>query len=332
MQTLVTGGAGFTGRHLVESLMKEGHGVTAIDLPGPAFDRLSESGARAEVCDLCGNGDDLARLCEGKDTVFHVAALASPWGRREAFFKVNVNGTENVIRACRKAGVKRLVAVSSTAAVFDGYTPHVRVDESLPYPTRFLSAYGETKSMAERLVLAANGKNLETVAIRPHVIWGPRDTTFLGRLSTHAQAGPIMHVGGGLTETDTTYVENLVDALILAAGSDRAPGNAYFITNGEPMLYRDLINRLLQIMGFDPPRGSIPKGMAYALGGLCEAAWNIFRIEREPVLTRYKVAELIHTHTYNIDRARHDLGYAPRVSTDEGFERVAAWVKTGGHC
>ncbi len=329
MKAVVTGGAGFTGKHLVERLVGDGHEVTALDLPSPHLEELCKTGAEALGCDLC-KGDGLAECFDGKDVVFHVAAFASPWGSREKFFAVNVNGTGNVIEACRKAGVKRLVAVSSTAAVFDGYTHHVDADESMPYPRKFLSAYAETKSIAERKVLAANGRDIETVAIRPHVIWGPRDSTFLGRLAMHASSGPIMHIGGGLTQTDTTYVENLVDGLILAAGSEKAPGNAYFITNGEPILYRDLINRLLEIIGHPTPRGSIPTQLAYGFGAICEVIWNIFGIKREPVLTRYKVAELAYTHTYKIDKAKKDLGYEPRVSTEEGFKRVEAWYRKEG--
>lgn len=329
MKAVVTGGAGFTGRHLVDRLLKDGHDVCALDLPCPELEKLSFTGVKTFACDLS-EGGSLSDCFNGKDVVFHVAALASPWGKREKFWAVNVHGTDNVIEACRKAGVKRLVAVSSTSAVFDGYTHHVKADETLPYPRKFLSPYSESKSVGEQHVLEANGRGLETVAIRPHVIWGPRDRTFLGRLVTHAKSGPIMHVGGGLTETDTTYVENLVDALILAAESDKAPGNAYFITNGEPILYRDLINRLLEIMGLPRPRGSIPSRLAYAFGAICEGIWNMFRIKTEPVLTRYKVAELAYTHTYTIDKARRDLNYSPRVSTEEGFTRLAAWVKQEG--
>jgi nucleoside-diphosphate-sugar epimerase len=329
MEAVVTGGAGFTGRHLVERLLNDGHKVCAIDLDSPNLEDLRSQGSEVLCCDLC-LGHDLARHFYGKEVVFHVAALASPWGKRERFFSVNVKGTDNVIDACRKAGVRRLVAVSSTSAVFDGYTHHVNIDESFPYPKKFLSPYSETKSLAEQHVLAANGSCLETVVIRPHVIWGPRDRTFLARLCMHARSGPIMHIGGGLTRTDTTYVENLVDALLLGAESERAPGNAYFITNGESILYRDLINRLLDIMGLPRPRGSIPSRLAFAFGAICEGIWNMFSIKREPVLTRYKVAELAYTHTYNIDKARRDLGYKPRVSTEEGFSRLAAWVREEG--
>jgi len=329
MKAAVTGAAGFVGKHLVERLVKDGHEVSVTDHPRCCFDDFKAIGARVFPVDLCGK-DGPEECFQGAEVVFHVAALASPWGKRERFWSVNVGGTDHVIRACRQAGVRRLVAVSSTSAVFDGHTHHVRADESLPYPTKFLSPYSETKSVAEQHVLAANGPDLETVAIRPHLIWGPRDRTFLARLRMHAQAGPIYHIGGGATETDTTYVDNLVDALLLAAKSDRAPGNAYFITNGEAIRYGEFMDRFLEILELPGARGSIPKWLAYGAGAVCEVIWNLFRIQREPMLTRYKVAELIYTHTYKIDRARNDLGYQPRVSNEEGFKRLAAWVKGGG--
>lgn len=329
MKTAVTGAAGFVGRHLVERLIREGHEVAATDHPSCSLEELQAVGAKTFPVDIC-RPEGLKECFQGAEVVFHVAAFASPWGRREKFWAVNVTGTENVIRACRHAGVGRLVAVSSTAAVFDGYTPHIQADESLPYPKKFLSAYGETKCVAEQRVLAANGPDLKTTAIRPHVIWGPRDRTFLGRLLQHARSGPIYHIAGGRTETDTTYVENLVDALMLAAHSERAPGRVYFITNGEPLRYGDFINRFLDLLELPRPRGSIPTAVAYGVGAVCEAVWKIFRFQHEPVLTRYKVAELAHTHTYQIDRARAELGYRPRVSTEEGFVRLAAWVREAG--
>ncbi|OGP57306.1 MAG: hypothetical protein A2V67_01280 [Deltaproteobacteria bacterium RBG_13_61_14] len=329
MKVGVTGAAGFVGKHLVERLIKDGHEVAVTDHPRCCFDDFKALGARAFPVDLCERAG-LEECFRGAEVVFHVAAFASPWGRREKFWAVNVRGTENVIQACRLAGVRRLVAVSSTAAVFDGYTHHVQADESLPYPTKFLSPYGETKSVAEQRVLAANGPDLETVALRPHLIWGPRDRTFLARLLMHARSGPIYHVGGGATETDTTYVDNLVDGLLLAAQSERAPGRAYFITNGEPVRYGEFISRFLDILEMPQPRGSIPTSLAYGVGAVFEAVWKVFGLKQEPMLTRYKVAELACTHTYKIDRARQDLGYHPRVSNEEGFARLAAWVQEVG--
>ncbi len=330
MKATVTGGAGFVGRHLVERLRRDGYEVSVVDLPTPGLElTCSETGAQAHGCDLC-TGTGLDEAAEGADVVFHIAAFASPWGAREKFWAVNVDGTENMLRAAKKAGVKRFVHCSSTASVFDGWTHHDKVDETFPYPNKFLSAYGETKSISERMVLAANCDCFKTVSIRPHVIWGPRDQTFFGRIKTHAEKGPIYHVGGGRTVTDTTYVENLVEGLVLASKSDKAPGNAYFITNGEPTTYADFINRHLEIMKLPPAKGSIPGPLAYGVGAAFEAIWDVLKIKKEPLLSRYAVAELMYTHTYKLDKAKRDLGYEPPVSTEEGFKKLEAWAREEG--
>lgn len=329
MKALVTGGAGFTGRHLVERLVSDGNTVVTLDLPGPALDSVAECGAETSGCDLC-SGAGLDECMEGVDVVFHVAAFASPWGSHEKFWSVNVNGTENVIKAAKKAGVSRMVHVSSTSAVFDGYTHHDKIDETFPYPTRFLSPYSSSKCVSERMVLAANCPSFETAAVRPHLIWGPRDQTFLKRVIEHAKNGPIFHIGGGKTMTDNTYVDNLVEGMVLAAKSDKAPGNAYFITNGEPMSYGDFIDRVLEIFELPPAKGSIPAPLANAAGSVIDVIWPLFKIQREPLLSRYKLAELLYTHTYSIDKANRDLGYDPPVNNEEGFKRLEAWAREEG--
>lgn len=329
MKALVTGGAGFVGRHLVERLLAEGHEVNTVDLVSPMLDEVGELGSRIFGCDLR-DAHALGESFKGVDTVFHVAAFASPWGSHEKFWSVNVDGTENVINASKRSGVRRLVAVSSTSAVFDGYTPHVMADETLPYPTKFLSPYSSSKSVGERLVLCANSKELETTVLRPHLIWGPRDKTFLARFLAHARAGPIFHIGGGKTMTDTTYVDNLVEGLVLAAASNKSPGNVYFITNGEPVTYGSFMDRILDIFDLPPARGSIPIPLARGLGIACEGIWSALKLKTEPMLTRYKLAEVTREHTYRIDKAKKDLGYEALVDNQEGFLRMVEWVDKVG--
>jgi nucleoside-diphosphate-sugar epimerase len=328
MKALVTGGAGFAGRHLVERLTKDGHEVVAADLTGRSLDELCAAGADGRACDLC--RDDLSAVMSGVDVIFHVAAFAAPWGAAQKFWDVNVCGAENVIKAARRAGVRRMVMVSSTSAVFDGKTPHNMADESTPYPSRFMSPYSLTKAVSERIVLAANSPDLETVVVRPHLIWGPRDKTFLMRLLKFARRGPVLLIGKGRTITDTTYVENLVEGMLLAATSEKAPGNAYFITNGEPVSYGYFINRYLEIFGHHPSRGSIPTPLAYLMGRAFDGIWSALKLQNEPPLSRYALAELTVTHTYNIEKARSELGYVPPVSNEEGFKKVAEWAAAEG--
>ncbi len=329
MKALVTGGAGFVGRHLIERLLDDGHEVSTIDLPSPVLDEISKQGVQTHSCDLA-QAEQLDPCFVGCDVVYHIAAFASPWGPRDKFFAVNVNGTKNVINAARKAGVRRMVQVSSTSAVFDGYTPHEMVDETLEYPIKFLSPYSESKSLAEQFTLMANCKEFQTVSIRPHLIWGPRDQTFLARVIMHAKKGPIFHLAGGKTMTDVTYVTNLVDALVLASTSDKAPGNAYFITNGQPISYGDFIDRILEIFKLPATKGSIPGMPAHYFGAVTEGVWEVLGLKREPLLTRYKVAELIRTHTYKLDKARRDLDYEPRVDNEQGFRELEKWAEAEG--
>jgi len=329
MKSLVTGAAGFVGGHLVDRLIAEGHEVIALDLPTPRLDAVAESGAETFGCDLC-SADGLDDCFEGVDAVFHVAAFASPWGPHEKFWAINVDGTENVINASKRAGVSRMVHVSSTSAVFDGFTPHVMADETLPYPKKFLSPYSSSKCVSERLVLAANSKEFETTVVRPHLIWGPRDATFLARFLPHARKGRILYIGGGKTLTDTTYVANLVEGMMLAAHSAKAPGNAYFITNGEQVRYGDFMDRFLDLFKLPPSKGSIPTPVARAAAFAIEGVWKTLNLKSEPVLARYSLAELIREHTYSIDKANRDLGYEPLVSTDEGYGRMESWIDEQG--
>ena len=328
MKALVTGGAGFVGRHLAERLVNEGNEVIVLDLPNGCLDTLDSNCGEVKGCDLC-DFSSFGDAFSGVDVVFHIAAFASPWGAHEKFWAVNVNGTENVIRACKEAGVKRLIAVSSTSAVFDGVSHQDMVDETKPYPTKFLSPYSSSKSVGERLVLAANCEQLKTTVIRPHLIWGPRDQTFLARFLEHATKGPIPYVGKN-TWTDNTYVDNLVEGLVLASTSDKSPGNVYFITNGEPVRYGDFMDKFLEIFELPPARGTIPTPVAKMLAYFLEYTWLLFKFKSEPLLARYKLAELIYTHTYKIDKAKKDLGYEPIVSNEEGFKKVREWALEEG--
>jgi nucleoside-diphosphate-sugar epimerase len=328
MKTMVTGGTGFLAGHLIDRLLNDGHEVRTLDLPESGVEKLGKSGVEVVECDLR-DPEAVTRACRGMEVVFHVAALAAPFGPRELFWGINVIGTENVITGCRAGGVKRLVHVSSPSSVFDG-TDHVDADESLPYPKKFISHYCETKAVSEQRALAANGPDLETVAIRPHAIWGPRDRNLLPRIISRAKAGRMFQIGDGTNIISTLYVKNGVDALMLASGAEAAPGKVYFITNDEPVRVWDFIKRILDHLDLPGPRGTLPYPAAYALGAAMEAAWTFLRLKGEPTLTRYTVAELAKNHSYSIARARKDLGYEPKVGVEQGLEKTFAWIDENG--
>src|SRR5438105_1104494 len=213
MRALVTGGGGFLGGAIVRLLRDRGDDVRSFSRQCyPALDGLDVEQIQGDVADAAA----VDRAVAGCDVVFHVAAKAGVWGPTDEYYRANVVGTENVITACRKHGVRRLVFTSSPSVVTTGHDI-AGGDESLPYPKHYLADYPRTKAAAERLVLAANGPNLATVALRPHIIWGPGDNHLIPRLIEGARAGKLRQVGDGTNRTDVTYVENAATAHLLAA-------------------------------------------------------------------------------------------------------------------
>jgi nucleoside-diphosphate-sugar epimerase len=260
------------------------------------------------------------------EVVFHVASLASPWGPAALFDAINVTGAENVIAACRRAKVPRLVYTSSPSAIFDG-TDQRGLDERAPYPKRFTSHYGRTKALAEQRVLAANGPDLATTAIRPHTIWGPGDNHLFPRLLQRALASKLRIIGSGQNLIDVTHVEDAARAHLLAAKSERSAGKAYFVSQGQPVSLWGLVSTILEKVGIEPPRSKVPYPVARAAAGVIEVIWAAGRLKGEPPFTRYIVDELARDHFYNISRARADFGYQPRVTTESGQAALVEWIQ-----
>lgn len=329
MRALVTGAGGFLGGAVARLLRARGDAVLTLQ--------------RGDYPDLARNGIEVVRgdiadratvtsAARDVEVVFHVAAKAGLWGPEREYYRVNVLGTENVIAACRANGVARLVHTSTPSVVFGGDDLE-GVDESTPYATHFTAAYPKTKAVAERAVLAANDGSLATVALRPHLMWGPGDPHLLPRLVARARAGRLRRLGWRTTLVDSLYIDNAASAHVLAA--DRlAPGaaiagRAYFLSQGEPMPLWDLVNRLLDAAGVQRVAKSIPVSVAYALGLVYEAAFRLLRIDAEPPMTRFLAHQLSTSHWFDISAARRDLGYEPTVSIDEGMARLAAAMRAG---
>lgn len=327
MMILVTGGGGFLGKAIVKALIKKGHKVRSISRRDNQ--ELREIGVEV----LRGNLADektMSEACKGCDAVFHVAAKAGVWGSFKDYYDTNVQGTKNVIASCRLHSVRRLIFTSSPSVVFHGIDQQ-GVDEKEDYPKKFLSNYPKTKAMAEKLVLEANKGRLATVSLRPHLIWGPGDNHLVPRIISRAKTGKLRIVGTGENMVDTVYIDNAVDAHILAMekleiGSEIS-GKSYFITNGEPMPMATIINKILDAADLPHVNMKISANAAYLVGALMELSHSIVRSKKEPLMTRFVAKELSTSHWFDITAARRDLGYEPKVTIDEGMKRLSKWLK-----
>ena len=324
VRALVTGGGGFLGRAVIAQLLDRGWDVRSF--ARGAYPDLAARGVEVRRGDL-GDARALETAVGGCDVVFHLAARVGVGGSAVQYRATNVVGTSNVIAACRRRGIGRLVFASSPSVVHAGHDL-AGVSEALPYPTRHLAAYPATKAAAERLVLAANGSSLATTALRPHLVWGPGDTHLVPELLRRARRGRLRFVGQGDALIDATYVDNAAEAHVLAAerlAADGAPaGRPYFVANGEPRPVRELVNAILRATGLPEERRTVPFPVAYAAGALLELAWHLARRTDDPPLTRFVASQLNTAHWFDLSAARRDLGYEPRVSTAEGLARLAA--------
>jgi nucleoside-diphosphate-sugar epimerase len=314
----------------VDRLLSLGRAVS-VSARTPAPD-LEARGVRF-ICAPLEDADAVRAACAGAEAVFHVAAKVGLWGRYPDFFRANVLGTRAVIEGCRAHGVRRLIHTSTPSVVYNG-RDIAGADESLPLTTRCPSPYPLTKAEAEAEVLAAHGPGLRTVALRPHLIWGPGDSHLVPRILERARAGRLRIVGEGRNRVDMVHVENAADAHIaaeaaLCAADPPAGGRAYFITNGEPVVLWDWINGLLAALGEPRVTRRISLGAACAIGAACEAAWGALRLRGEPPMTRFVATELAKDHWFDISAARRDLGYAPRMGMRQGTAELVAALKGG---
>lgn len=328
MHALVTGAGGFLGRYIAEQLLARGDQVR-IFVREPV-DELVRLGATTALGDLR-DAESVNASIQNIDTVFHVAAVAGIWGPWKHYYETNVLGTQHVIDACQNAAVQRLIFTSSPSVTFAG-RDQCGIDESAPYPTRWLAHYPHTKALAEQLVLAANGRGgLQTCALRPHLIWGPRDQHLIPRLIERARRGQLRQVGPGTNLIDAVYVENAATAHLQAADAlvpgSSVGGQAYFITNGEPVNCWTWINQILSLAGLPAVEKRISLRAAYAAGTALEGLWTLLGRTDEPRMTRFLAAQLGTSHYFDISAARRDLGYVPAVSMAEGMRRLSTSLR-----
>jgi len=316
MKIAVTGATGFLGGWVVKRLLKAGHGVSAVG-------RNVKQGE--ELQSLRGDLKDplfTASVCAGQDYVVHCAALSSPWGSYSAFYEANVKGTENVISACTQAKVKRLIHIS-TPSLYVESRDRSQISESEPLPIKSVNDYAATKRIAESRIDAAHANGLPVITLRPQGIFGPGDLTIIPRLLKAARRGVLPVIGSADHYTDLTYVENVVDAILLCLDSPpETLGQKYNITNGEPVILYSLIDHLTSRLGIVYKKKKISLRHAYIAASCIETVHRLFFKNREPILTRYTVSVLGRTRTLSIEKAKTELGYIPRVSIAEGLDRL----------
>lgn len=314
MRVLLTGATSLLGRTTAATLLAAGHEVTVLQR------RPSGLPCREVLCDITDTqGVDAA--ARDQEAVLHLAAKVDVTGPWREFERVNVGGTRAVVEASRRAGVRRLVYVSSPSVAHAGEALEgVAAEPAAPALAR--SSYARSKGMAEQLALAADGSDLAVVAIRPHLVWGPGDTQLVGRIVERARAGRLVIVGTGAALIDTTVLPNAADALVAALTSP-ARSEALVVSNGEPRTVREILSRICLAMGVPPPARRVPAPVAKAAGVAVQAMWAGLG-RNEPPLTRFLAEQLSTAHWFDQRRTREALGWRPRVTLDEGFRALAA--------
>ena len=330
MKVGITGGGGFLGGSIVRRLVARGDRVVSYSRQSYTWHGLS--GVVSHTGSLH-DTKSLALAFQGCDAVIHVAAKAGFWGPYTDYYQANVEGTRAVIDSCLASGVRRLV-YTSTPSVVHGGGDLAGVDESAPYPAHHESPYAATKAIAEQAVIAANSDKLSTVALRPHLIWGPGDPHLLPRLLARAKAGRLRKIGDGQNIVDTIFVENAAQAHLLAldrlSANSPIAGQAYFLAQGEPMPLWTIIERMILAAGGPPlPSRGISRKTAHRIGSVCEFLWKTLPLPGEPPMTRFVASQLASSHWFRLDRARTELGFIPEISFEEGLKRLGPETTAG---
>lgn len=322
---VVTGGGGFVGKAICLKLKTLGAEVVSI--ARGEYPDLEAAGIRVHRADLGAAPATYAQVFAGAEGVFHVASKVDLWGDFKDFYQTNVVATRNIINVCKENFVRKLVYTSSPSVVADG-TNLRNVDETYPIPTKHLAFYPSTKATAEKEVLSANCADLLTIALRPHIIWGPGDKHIIPRIIEKARQGRLFKIGNNDITVDVTYIDDCVNAHILAMGNlgtnSNVAGQAYFISQNEPVKLWDWINEILAQSGLPPINKRLPYPLAMFLGFMCECGSKLGLSKYEPAITRFLVSELSRDHYFNIAKAVRDLGYKPSLTIKEAIKRTFA--------
>ncbi len=326
MKILLTGASSYLGEHVVRALCARGELVVVTQRRAAPV--AAELGLEQHLGDIT-DYNMLTDACRGVDRVIHAAAKVGVVGTQRQFVDTNVFGTAALLSAARDAGVGGLIHISSPSVAHTG-NPIVGGGAEPANQRTARGHYSQTKAAAERLVLLANSAQFPTVAIRPHLVWGPGDTQLVARIVDRARRNRLVLVGGGHALVDTTYVDNAVSAIL--AATDRVgngiDGEALVISNGQPRTVSELFEQFAGAAGLPAPRRSLPVAAAYSVGGLAETFWGLTGRQDDPPMTRFLATQLGTAHWFDLARTRGLLDWEPTVDLDEGFARLASWYRT----
>lgn len=331
MKIIVTGGRGFLGTHLSKKLISLGHEVHTIGRSKVEETYDSNNKCFHHCNDLI--KDNLPQaVWAGTELIFHVAAKAGIWGNYNEFYKTNVVITEKILKACENFGIPKLIYTSTPSVVFSGH-PIRNGDESLAYGKTDLSPYAETKAIAERKVLNANinGK-FQTIALRPHLVWGNGDPHLLPRVISRHRSGKLKIVGDGKNYVDLTHIENVTHAHICAMQAmlknKDLGGYSFFIGQGEPVNLWSWLNEMFGSVGLPTLSNQINHKNAYFAGRCLEKIWSILKLKGEPPMTRFVACQLAHDHWFSINSAKEKIGYQPIISMKDALDKSLPWLRS----
>lgn len=316
----VTGGSGFVGGRLIEALVAQGWQVRALVRGEKAAASVAALGAAPVLGELT-NQSAVSNAMAGSEVVFHVAALFKMWGTQKEFNAVNVDGTRTLVEAAvGTPSVRKVIMVSAAAVVQGDPEPQVNIDERVPVQQRSFAPYSASKTAAEQILLAANGRRegFQTVALRPALVWG-KGMPMLDRMVEVVNAGNWQWPDGGIQPFSTCHINNLIDAVLLAV--HRGHG-AYFVADAEEGTLRSVISDLLATRGVKPGDKSVSFRVAWMIAGVMGFFWSLLNLKGEPPITRQMLRLIGKPFTLNISKARRELGYAPRMSWKQGIAEM----------
>lgn len=330
MKVLVTGASGMLGGAVAQLLIERGHEVTAFQRGVTQAHSVTPSrGASAArvIAGSVADVDSVSGAIAGQDAVIHLAAKVSFTGEWSEFVSTNIEGTRNIIAACREHGVRDLVFVSSPSVAHLG-TSIAGVGADVADPVHARGFYARSKASAELEALAADSPELRVVALRPHIVWGPGDTQLVERVMDRAAQGRLPLLDGGRALIDTTYVDNAAEAIVRGLERmDVVHGRALVITNGEPRPVSEMLAGICAAVGIDAPHRNVPGRVARVAGSVVEKVWlqGLKRgwVQDEPPMTEFLAEQLSTSHWFDQRETQELLEWRPRVSIDEGFARLA---------